>query len=165
VRERNGQPAEFTILAAEGGILETREPIVYLQDQLRRVGVRMEIQPLDTRAVRQRYRDRDFDALITSFRFDPSDLLEAHWFGDGSPIGYHNPLIVDRLRRIDATADSAEQDALYRELYPIFRRDVPVTFLFPWAETFAAHRRLRGMRPSQPNPIRALEDLWIEGQR
>ncbi len=31
-----------------------------------------------------------------------------------------------------------------RELYPIFRREVPVTLLFPWAETFATHGRLRG---------------------
>jgi peptide/nickel transport system substrate-binding protein len=170
VRERDGLTAELTMLAGEGGILETRELAVYFQDQLRRVGVRMDIEPLDSRAGWQRYREGRFDAFMRSFRFDAEDLLEADWFGDRSPIGYSNPDIVERLRRINATADSAEQDALYRELYPVFRRDVPVTFLFPWAETFAAHRRLRGMRPDdrrpgQRNPIRALEDLWIEEPR
>ena len=165
VRERDGQRAEFTMLARQGGILETLDPIVYLQDQLRHVGVRMAIQPLDRRAAQQRYRDRDFDALIRSFRFDPADLLEWEWFGKGSPIGYENPAIVGYLRKINATPDSAEQDALYRELYPIFRRDVPVTFLFPWAETFALHRRIKGLGPDPPNPIAALEDLWIGRER
>lgn len=162
IRERRRQPAEFTMVAAEGGILETLEPVIYLQDQLRRVGVNMEIQPLDNRAARQRYRDGAFDAYITSFRFDPSDLLQADWFGDGSPIGYRNPVIVDRLERINATADPDRQDTLYRELYPIFRHDVPVTFLFPRTETFAAHRRIQGIGPDEPNPIRALEHAWIE---
>lgn len=164
-RERDGKPAEFTMLAAEGGILETLDPVVWLQDQFRRIGVHMDIQSLDRRAARQRYRMGRFDAFIRSFRFDPGDLLEADWFGDGSPIGYRNSDIVELLRRINATPNPDEQDMLYRELYPIFRQDVPVTFLFPWAETFAMHRRVHGMRPEQPNPIRALESLRIEEER
>lgn len=162
VRERAGRRAEFTMLAGAGGILETLEPVIYLQDQLDRVGVAMEIQPLDNRAAFQRYRASDYDAFITSFRFDPADLLEADWFGDGSPIGYRNPQIVERLRAIHGTAEPEAQDSLYGELYPIFRNDVPVTFLFPWTETFAAHRRIRGLGLERPNPIQAMEDLWIE---
>ena len=165
VRERDGLAAQLTMVASERGILETLDPVIYMQDQLRRVGVRMEILPLDYSAAGQRFRDGDFDAIVRSFRFDPHDLLEADWFGVGSPVGYQNPTIVALLQAIDATADAEEQDALYRELYPIFRREVPVTLLFPWAETFATHRRLRGIGAEQPNPIRALEDMWIEGER
>jgi len=163
MRERDGERAEFTMLAPAGGILETLDPVVYLQDQLRRVGVRMDVQPLDRGAAQQRYRNRDFDAVIRSFRFDPADLLEGDWFGEGSPIGYENPAIVGYLRRINATADSEGQDALYRGLYPIFRREVPVTFLFPWAETFAVRNWIKGIGSDHArNPIQVLEDLWVE---
>lgn len=39
----------------------------------------------------------------------------------------------------------------------------PVTLLHPVVRTFMAHRRIRGLsEPFRADPVRFMEDLWIE---
>lgn len=57
----------------------------------------------------------------------------------------------------------AEVDSLYRATWPILRREVPVTFLYPRAVAVVAHRRVRGLRsPYRADPMQFMEELWIE---
>ena len=45
----------------------------------------------------------------------------------------------------------------------IFRADVPITFLFPDAQTAIVHRRIQGLRaPWRADPVWYMEDLWVE---
>lgn len=62
LREREGKPFRFTLrtTAAEGG----DRPAVFIQAQLRRVGIQVDIQILDWNAHDQRVRDGDFEAAI-----------------------------------------------------------------------------------------------------
>ncbi|HVS12169.1 MAG TPA: pseudouridine synthase, partial [Planctomycetota bacterium] len=62
LREREGKPFRFTLrtTAAEGG----DKPAVYIQAQLRRVGIQVDLQLLDAEAHDQRVRDGDFEAAI-----------------------------------------------------------------------------------------------------
>jgi hypothetical protein len=39
---------------------------------------------------------------------------------------------------------------------------MPVTFLFPSAENFVAHRRIRGFRPDASAFLAHADELWIE---
>lgn len=91
---------------------------------------------------------------------------QLRWLGEDSPLGYANPRIVALLRAASATADPDETDRIYRELMPVLRADVPVTFLFPVVHTVVAHRRVRGLRsPFQADPFMRMEHLWLEKPR
>ncbi len=47
----------------------------------------------------------------------------------------------------------------------LLRRDVPVTFLFPYVEASVAHRRIRGLRtPDRVNLLKYIAELWIEDE-
>lgn len=163
VRERAGEEAKFTMLAGGGGILSGLEPAVYIQEQLRRVGIQMDIRHVDRRVSNATFRAGEFDAAIRSLDNDPVSLLRLSWFGEGSPIGYNNPVLVKLLRKLEFTMDPETQDRVYRELWEILSTDMPVTFLFGWPETFAAHRRLQGLSsPYRSNPITYMEELWLE---
>lgn len=163
VREREGNQARFALLARRGGILSTLEPALLLQDQLRRVGVALEIEAAESRVWYQRFRAGDFDATVHDVRNDPTDLLQEDFFGGGTRIGYRNPHIVRLLEALTLEATPAGQDTVYARINAILRDDVPVTFLFPYFETYAAHRKVRGLRtPDRAHPIGAIRDLWIE---
>lgn len=163
VREREGIPAQFMFLARQDGILATLELAVLLQDQLRAVGVEMEILPVESTPWHPRFRAGDFDAIIHDVRNVPGDLLREDFFGDGTRIGYRNPEVVQLLEALVLELDPASQDALYSRINEILVRDVPVTFLFPYYEVYVAHRDIHGLRtPERPEPIGAIMDLWIQ---
>ncbi len=163
LREREGKPFRFTLrtTASEGH----DKPAIYIQAQLRRVEIQVDLQILDWNAHDQRVRDGDFEAAIFR-RFPGGRFGPIEYFGNDSPIGYHNPRLVALLDQAQATINPDEIDRIYRETWPIFQADQPMTFL-PWggADT-VAHRRVRGLSgPCQADPTGCMEDLWLENER
>lgn len=163
IREREGVVAQFTLLANEGGEISTLDPAVFIQDQLREVGVRMTVQPVARSVVNAAHRNGDFDALISWIPNQPAVLLETGLL-DGARIGYRNPELVRLLELLAGEMDAERQDSLYTLVNDILRRDVPFTLLFPLAWSYAAHRRVRGL-DNQMHPLEYMEDLWIEKER
>ena len=135
---------------------------VYIQDQLSRVGVRVDLLTLGMNMLRPRWRNGDFEAIIAFV----SQNRESSFFGEESRLGYENPLAAELLRALEETMDPAVRDSLYRELMPIFEAEQPATFLFRMVEYFVAHRRVHGLSsPWRADPLVNLEHLWIEEER
>lgn len=155
--EKNGKDFQFTLLTSE----ETVAQATYVQDQFRRVGVRMEIATHERSLVRERVAEADFDATIDRYNF----LEQFRTF----PItGYVNTE-VSRLRdSVWFTVDQSEGDRYIRELWRIVGAEMPITFLHPRIRYLAAHRRVRGLPNTNgrlptdtPLPL-LLEHVWIE---
>ena len=48
---------------------------------------------------------------------------------------------------------------------PIFGTELPITFLYPEAATYVAHRRLRGLgSPFRADLVSHMEELWLEDE-
>lgn len=162
IREKEGKEFHFTVICPGG----YHNQAVYVQSQLHRVGVRMEIQTLELSVVRQRLRSRNFDAVI--FRFgnpemgrNGTSILSA--FGEYSNIGYSNPELIHHLDLLTKTVDPDEFDHRVKEIMPILQRDIPITFLLPKVHTHIAHSRIKGLSNHfRPNPVWFMEYLWIE---
>lgn len=162
VRQRDGVPARFTMMTRQGG-QSTVESGIFIQDQLRRVGVEMDIRPVERSVWREAYRTSDFDATIGEVPNVPHWLLERDFFGAGSRIGYRNPEIVRWLEMLTVEMDPNAQDTIYTRINEILRRDVPFTFLYPYVEASVAHRRIMGLRtPDRVNLLEFIDELWIE---
>ncbi len=162
VREREGTPFHFALLVPGGsgtaGIWQ--RAAVFVQEQYRRVGVRMDIKLLDHAVVTERLRRGNFEAVLT-FSAGMNWLEET--FGRGSPLGYRNGKVDELLARLRSTANPEERDSIHREFIRIFQAEAPVTFLGPVAWTSFVHRRLRGLRtPFRANPLQFMDDLWLE---
>jgi ABC-type transport system substrate-binding protein len=134
----------------------------FIQDQLRRIGIRMEIEQLEsTDVVGQRIADGAFEAAITFLVSQP--FRQAAYFGEGSPIGYAPPRVTELLRAAEVAMDLDEQDRIYGELAEIFHADVPVTFLYPNVENWVVHRRIRGLKsPYRAHLVWHLPELWVD---
>lgn len=162
IRERGGTPFRFTALASGD-----EQSAVFVQAQLRSVGVRMEVMMLDPAVRAERIRAGRFHAAVAFVNQDlHGEFGHLHFFGPGSLIGYESPRVGALLARAMATADPGESDRLYRVLMPEFAADAPVTFLAPLVRTTVAHRRVRGLSsPWRDDPVWYADELWLEDEK
>jgi peptide/nickel transport system substrate-binding protein len=164
IRERNGEPFEFTVITNT----EWEGAAVYANQSLRAVGVRMEVLVLDGSVVRERLENGDFEAAIQYLWAEPGagvHDLDA-LLGEESRLGYRNLRVIELIERLRHTLDPDTLDAIYAELSDSVRASVPMTYLTQNVETYVAHRRVRGLStPFRANPLWNAEFLWIEEDR
>ena len=164
IREREGEPFRFEVLVP---MTEEREA-VYVQEQLRRVGVSMAIVSRGEWAqVFRQVRAGDFEAAISRFLVDLSAVTgQLPFFGATSYIGYPNRRAHELLQAAASTQNPETLDGLYRELMEIFEADHPVTFLHPIPSTHVVHRRVAGLSsPYRADPVWYMEHLWLDEER
>lgn len=166
IRERAGVNAKFTAIVAASSVLE--RAAIYVQAQLRRVGIRMNVQSLEDAMVLDKLEDwgrgGEFDAAFS--RFYNGKYYHVWFFGEQSRINYHNDKLLRLLQAAVNNMEPDAQDRIYSEATEILRDEVPLTFLFPQVETFVAHRRLRGLSSLfRADPLFNMEYLWLEDER
>lgn len=161
VREREGMAFRFTAAVPEADWLASpSRAAVFLQDQLRRVGVKMGIRSVERT---DGAAPGEFDASIDFLVANP--FRQLTYFGEGSRTGYARPEVTELLHAATVTMDLEAQDRLYAELTATFHADVPSTFLYPNVENWVVHHRIGGLRsPDRGNPIWHMEDLWVDGK-
>ena len=164
VREREGRPFHFTAIVRSTE--QYSRLAVYVQAQLRQVGVQMEVQILDLPLVWNRLDAGAFEAVVDFQRSLP--FAQRKYYGRDNPVGYQNPEVFRLTNQVVATADPDELDRIYRALTEIFRAELPVTPLVPLTGTTFAHRRVGGLstlfRASGNRYSGYIEDLWLEDQ-
>ncbi len=157
VRDRAGRELAFTVVTDAG---QGDRIAVIVQASLRAVGIRMEIQTLPGPMViwQTKLKPGDFEAAISWW--NPGMYAS---FGPESFLGYRNDDVYALLDILQVEQNPAVIDSLYRELWPHFQEDIPVTFLGPRVNLFVSDRRLRGLSsPHRGDPIWYMEDLWWE---
>jgi peptide/nickel transport system substrate-binding protein len=166
VLERDGEPLRLTLTTNAGNRL--RESVqVKIQEQLGRVGVEVELQPLEMRTFVHRNLSGEFDAYVGGWSVSGRVLRELFGSESTPPTGanvvaYSNP-DVDRL------LDELEGARSWREMKPVLssiqRRlhdDQPYTFLYEMRRLAAAGPRLRGVSIDHPlDPLAHLERDWV----
>ena len=162
VLKKDGKEFHFTALAPQEGQLD--KAAVYIQAQLREIGIRMEVKSVELSVILRRMQSRNFQAVLA--RVDIGGLRHrTGLFGQGSWIGYENPQVVRLVEAVNITIDPDVRDRMYRELMAIFQADVPISFLYPLVGTTVAHRRIHGLSsPWRAHPVAHMEYLWLEDE-
>jgi peptide/nickel transport system substrate-binding protein len=154
LRERRGIEFRFTALMEPGD-----RSAVVVKEQLRRVGVEMELAAMEFSVVRNRMEAGTFAAVFHRF---PGNFY-ADWFKASSVIGYHNPHFAQLWTEALETWNPEERDRMYRRAMPVFQTDMPVTILFYDTGSVIAHRRVHGLGLNHNSPLMYMDELWIEG--
>ncbi|MCH8134620.1 MAG: hypothetical protein IIB77_01415 [Proteobacteria bacterium] len=140
LRAADGRLFSFTLLAEQKF---NTQAAVFIQSQLRDLGVEMKIQPLQSATIRENVESGNFEAALHKLGASAS-FHHRPFFSGNSPIGYQNDVVDALYAGVYNSIDRAEWDAAYVEISEIFRKDVPVTFLFPRVRMTAASRRIKG---------------------
>jgi len=157
ILDKDGRPFRFTASVSSGTINE--KLAVYVQAQLRRLGVQMEIRSVDGSVIWQKLRAGDFEAWM---HVHQAGSLRRD-FGRGNPLGYANARAFELIEGLEQTADPDEEDRIYREISEIFLDDPPMVRLIPASRDWFVHRRVHGLStPFHAEPDTYMEDLWVE---
>jgi len=156
LRERNGRKFRFQALAF-GTAAGIAPPAVYVQDQLKRIGVHMEIIAIsDYSLVHSRVKSGEFEVAVANLGIWNRDALLG--------TGYGGPTFFGLLDKVRVTFDPEEKQRLQRELIRIAHEDLPLTLLFPYVGTSIASARIRGLdnSPYCEDPAWCMDQLWLE---
>jgi peptide/nickel transport system substrate-binding protein len=143
VRDRNGQ--RLTLRLNYPAPSAPRAMIAQLaQEQLRAIGVRIELVRLDGPVWAERRAKGEFDIDFSSASLDPSPAgLVQSWScagRSGSNVGqYCNPQVDSLMER--AITGRGDVRRLWRDAVRAVNQDVPAVFVFAPANAMAVHRR------------------------
>jgi peptide/nickel transport system substrate-binding protein len=141
IRERDGDDLSLSVLVPQGW-LEAPRAAVFLQSELARIGVALEVQSLEMATVADRLRDGDFEAAL--WITTPWPEGHAEWFGSGNPIGYRSEEAAQLLSVAAAAVEQGQRDSIYVHLAELIRAELPATYLYSKVDAFAANRQVAG---------------------
>ena len=148
-RERGGQPLRFTLLVPSSSAYR-RKYAVLIQEQLRRVGVSVDIDEADPQSMGGRVMSGQYDAFLHTATSDPSPRALRQSWRSVDPKNREFNFAVYRNPEVDALMDSAQTEfdpersrAFYRRAYRMIVADAPVVFLYEVRQHAVAHRRVR----------------------
>lgn len=158
MRARAGRPLAFSLVTPTSSRNRSRMAVL-VQEQLRRIGIAVEIESLDNAAFLTRMKDRSFDAALGGWRLDPAPGIRQTWgtVGSRAPGGtnfgsYESAEFDTHVDSALGAMDPARAHAHMRRAYEVIIRDAPAVWLYEPLSTLALHSRIR--------PVRLRRDAW-----
>lgn len=166
VRERNGRPLRFT-LSVPGASKGRMSMAVLIQEQLRQVGARLDIEQLEFAAFIDRETRRDFDAVFGGWQVEASPGgIRQTWGGQGSRSragsnygSYENPVFDAYIDSALAGTSLAARRAHFTIAYQTIIDDAPAIWMAEPRKIMALHRRIDARR-WRPDAWWANIDEW-----
>jgi peptide/nickel transport system substrate-binding protein len=131
-RANRGATLHFTLLVPTSSQVRQQAAVI-LQDELRRVGVDLRIQPVEFTVMERRTQTGDFDAAFVSRTIDPSPESLLQWWstGAGDNIGRYADTAFQSLTAAALRARTRAAAApLWRAALGRLNDEAPAVFLF-----------------------------------
>ncbi|HTG34896.1 MAG TPA: ABC transporter substrate-binding protein [Thermoanaerobaculia bacterium] len=166
VLDKDGKPFTFELLTNTGNQART-DATVMIQDQLKKVGIRVtprqvEFNTLATQTIAGKY-----DAAMMGYTIDTSLDLRSNFHSESIAEGsnysrYRNPE-MDRLIDIGAAQpDLLAERPFLNQIQQIAHRDQPLTFLWESQRLTGVNKRVRNVRPTPTFAFFNLKEWWVE---
>lgn len=166
VLDRNGKAFAFELLTNAGN--QTRaDATVMIQDQLKKVGVRVEPRQAEFNILLTKTNDGTFEAAVMGYSIDTSlDMttnFHSRWIKDGSNNSrYRNPEMDRLLETAAKQRDMLAERPYLEQIQRILHRDQPLTLIWEAVRLSAVNKRLRNVKPTHNWSFFNLKEWWIE---
>ncbi len=175
LEDQRNQPARFTLITQKARPELERAGVV-IRDQLKNVGLTVDLVTADANAVIQAFLSGNFEAVyfsVVKTSLDPA-LNPDFWFSSGSAHVWNMPQetpATDWERQIDelmlrqgSTSDLAERKRLYNQVQKIFAEHAPMLYFVAPRIYVAASSRLVNLTPavSRPQLLWAAETVAVK---
>jgi peptide/nickel transport system substrate-binding protein len=148
VRSRAGKELAFRIMVPNSSRPRLRYAVL-VQEQLKNVGARADIDAIAFQPFLDRQAARDFDASMMAVAADPSPAtIKQNWTTSGITggqnfINYSNPKFDALVDSGQHSFDPARARSYYHRAYETIVADAPAVFLYDFLLLGGTHRRLR----------------------
>jgi peptide/nickel transport system substrate-binding protein len=164
---REGRPLRVEVLTNNGNRMR-REMLVKIQEQLARVGVEVELRPMEPKAMRQQVVASEFDGFLGGWVFVGKVDLEPLFGSEFTPpeglnvVRYDSRELDAFLEKVKRAQDAQEMAGPLREIQRRLVADQPYTLLYETQRIAAHGPRLRGVVVDVPaDPLMRLEQFWV----
>jgi peptide/nickel transport system substrate-binding protein len=167
LEDKSGQPVRFTLLTQRGNTVRERSASV-LQEQLRQIGIAVDVVALDVGAIIQRWTKADYEAVYFGVQASSTDpaLNPDFWYSRGS-FHFWNPRqphpatewerrTDDLMRRQVVAPDQAERHRLFAEVQRIWGEELPALYFVAPRIVVAHASRVVNAAPA----LQAPQLLW-----
>jgi peptide/nickel transport system substrate-binding protein len=154
LRSRGRTPLAFALIVPSSSPIR-KKIAVLLQEQWRKAGANVRIEPLEVNTFGARMDSREFESLLNAWHIDPTpSSVREEWASSEIRKGGYNATSY-RSPAFDAVIDSAVKEmnptrsaALYRRAYRILTEDAPAMWLYELRNARGVSKRIRpvGMR-------------------
>ncbi|MDH4161573.1 MAG: peptide-binding protein [Nitrospirota bacterium] len=150
VLEKNGRPFRFTILTNQGN-KERIGASEIIQQNLRKVGIEVNIRVMEWQAFLEQIDKHTFDAIILGWSMGRDPDLYDIWHssktrkGEYNFIGYKNPEVDRLLVEGRRTFDIERRKKIYYRIHEILADEQPYAFLYVPDATPIVHKRFKGI--------------------
>jgi peptide/nickel transport system substrate-binding protein len=155
MRARGNTPLAFSLIVPSSSSLRMKLAVL-LQEQWRKAGANVRIEPLELNTFGSRMDTRKFESLLNAWHIDPTpSSVREEWASSEIKRGGYNATSY-RSSAFDAVIDSAVREmdptrskALYRSAYHILTEDAPGMWLYELRNARGVSRRIHttGLRP------------------
>lgn len=132
--DKDGKPFEFTLYY---GSKDTQKYWVLYQEDLKKAGIKMNLQMLEWNALMKNIDEHNFDAIAMgwgggSVDLDPKQIWhsESMKTGGSNFISYSNPEVDKLIEQGTVEMDQKKRVEIYRKVYALIADDAPYAFLF-----------------------------------
>ncbi|HWT57273.1 MAG TPA: ABC transporter substrate-binding protein [Rhizobium sp.] len=157
-----GYPNGFTFTIKAPQMAYAPRSAEVMQAMFAEIGVTMNIEPTEFPAkwVQDIMKDRSFDMTIIAHA-EPLDI--DIYARDPYYFNYKNPAFNALMKKVQETADPAQQNAIYGEAQKILAEDVPALYLFVMPKLGVWDGKLKGLWENEPMPSNVLSGVsWEE---
>jgi peptide/nickel transport system substrate-binding protein len=173
-----GTPVRFSVLVQKDATIRERT-ISLLQEQLRALGITLDVVGLDLGSIGQRWASADYDSIFHGFQVsatDPAMTLDF-WLSSGSnhfwnpdqpkPATPWEARIDELMRQQSASTDLAERQRLFVEVQRIFAEHEPALYFVAPKVTIALAPRVLNATPAPqvPQLLWSADTLAVSGPR
>jgi peptide/nickel transport system substrate-binding protein len=152
--EKGGKKFAFTVLTNAGNESRSKAAAI-LQQNLARVGIKMEIRTVEWAAFINEFIDkRKFDAVILGWSVTPDpdqyDIWSSRKTGpkELNFVGYSNAEVDRLLEEGRRTFDIEKRKKAYFRIQEILAEELPYVFLYVPDSLPAVHSRIHGIEPA-----------------
>jgi peptide/nickel transport system substrate-binding protein len=158
---------KLNTIVMTGGYTTAVNEAQNLQAQLRKVGVQLDIEQLETNAYVKRWLDADFDAAVAlnGGNYDPY-LMYGRYFTEGGslakPAGLQSAKLDALLERGGRETDEGARKAIFDEFSQELVRAAPWVWTFRGYEYRVVSDRVQGFELSPDGSMKSLRDTTLE---
>lgn len=170
ILDKDGSPFRFTVITNHGNDSRKKAAEI-IQQNLKKVGIALDIRILEWQAFLKQVDDRSFDSIILGWSMGRDPDLYDLWHssktkkGEYNFIGYKNSE-VDRLlvagRRI---FDVKKRKKIYHRIHAILADEQPYAFLYVPDATPIVHKRFKGVEQAPLGIFYNFKDWYVPKNR
>jgi peptide/nickel transport system substrate-binding protein len=167
VLEKDGKPFRFTIMTNQGNTERIRTAEI-IQQNLKAVGIDVNIRVMEWQAFLEQIDKRSFDAIILGWSMGRDPDIYDIWHssktkkGEYNFIGYKNPEVDRLLVEGRRTFDMEKRKKIYYRIHAILAEEQPYAFLYVPDALPIVHKRFKGVEVAPLGIMYNFREWYVE---